>query len=79
MFGSVGAPELIIIGLLVLLLFGAGRVAGLGRDLGLSMREFRKAMKDDDVAPEASAPVLPGADGPGEVTAPPTDRTPLIF
>lgn len=48
MFGSLGAPELIIIGLIIVLLFGVGKLSGLGKDLGSSVKEFRKAVKDDD-------------------------------
>lgn len=48
MFGSLGAPELIIIGLIVVLLFGVGKLSGLGKDLGSSVKEFRKAIKDED-------------------------------
>lgn len=84
MFGTIGAPELIIIGLLVLLLFGAGRVAGLGKNLGVSIREFRKAMRDDDGdSPGVAAPpALPPASAPqhdGAHDAPGPGRTPLLF
>lgn len=48
MFGSLGAPELIIIGLIIVLLFGVGKLSGLGKDLGSSVKEFRKAVKDDE-------------------------------
>lgn len=48
MFGSLGAPELIIIGLIVVLLFGVGKLSGLGKDLGSSVKEFRRAIKDED-------------------------------
>lgn len=48
MFGSLGAPELIIIGLIVILLFGVGKISGLGREVGSSIKEFRKAVKDED-------------------------------
>lgn len=47
MFGSLGAPELIIIGIIVILLFGVGKLSGLGKDLGSSVKEFRRAVKDD--------------------------------
>ena len=48
MFETLGAPELLIILAVVVLLFGAGRVGRLGKDLGTSVKEFRKAMKDED-------------------------------
>lgn len=48
MFGSLGAPELIIIGVIVILLFGVGKLSGLGKDLGSSVKEFRKAVKDEE-------------------------------
>ena len=48
MIGDLGVPELLIILVLVVLLFGAGRVGRLGKDLGTSIREFRKAMSEED-------------------------------
>mgnify|MGYP001047238800 CR=1 FL=1 len=48
MFGSLGAPELIIVAVVVILLFGVGKVSGLGRELGTSIKEFRRAVKEDD-------------------------------
>lgn len=56
MFGSLGAPELIIIGLIVVLLFGVGKLSGLGKDLGSSVKEFRKAVKDEDAKPPQELP-----------------------
>lgn len=53
MLGSLGAPELIIIAVIVILLFGVGKVSGLGRELGSSIKEFRRAVKDDDDNPPA--------------------------
>jgi sec-independent protein translocase protein TatA len=53
MFGSLGAPELLIIGAIILLLFGVGKVSGLGRELGSSIKEFRRAVKDEDDKPPA--------------------------
>ncbi len=41
--GSVGMPELIIIFLVVLLLFGSKRLPELARGLGKGIREFKKA------------------------------------
>ncbi len=49
MFGSLGAPELLIIGAVIILIFGVGKISGLGRELGSSIKEFRKAVKDEDL------------------------------
>lgn len=43
-----GAPELIIILLIVVLLFGVGRLGRLGGELGRGIREFRKGMQEDE-------------------------------
>lgn len=45
---SLGAPELLIILVILLLIFGAGRVAELGAGLGKSIREFKKAQTEAD-------------------------------
>jgi sec-independent protein translocase protein TatA len=44
--GPLGTPELIIIAVLVLILFGAKKLPTFARSLGKSMGEFRKA-KDE--------------------------------
>ena len=46
--GGLGAPELMIILAIVIVLFGAGKLATLGRDFGQGIREFRKASKDPE-------------------------------
>ena len=46
MFGSLGAPEVIFIFLLALLIFGPKRLPELGRTVGKGMAEFRKASND---------------------------------
>ncbi len=45
---SLGVPELLIILLIVIVLFGASRLAGIGGALGSSIREFRRTVKDED-------------------------------
>lgn len=45
MFGPIGMPELLIILLVVLLLFGAKRLPELARGLGKGIREFKDATK----------------------------------
>ncbi|HXU24034.1 MAG TPA: twin-arginine translocase TatA/TatE family subunit [Tepidiformaceae bacterium] len=48
MIGDIGIPELLIILAVVMLLFGAGKISSLGKDLGTSVKEFKKAIKDED-------------------------------
>lgn len=43
-FGRVGIPELLLIVLLIILLFGAKRLPELGKAIGQGLREFRKAI-----------------------------------
>lgn len=44
--GPLGTPELIIIGILVLILFGAKKLPMFARSLGKSMGEFKKAREE---------------------------------
>jgi sec-independent protein translocase protein TatA len=48
MFGSFGLPELLIVLAIVVVLFGAGRIAGVGRALGQSVRGFREEVRTED-------------------------------
>jgi sec-independent protein translocase protein TatA len=47
MFG-LGIGELFLILMIVLLVFGAGKLGDLGGDLGRAIRNFRKAMSEPD-------------------------------
>jgi sec-independent protein translocase protein TatA len=44
--GSLGAPELIMIFVVILLLFGAKKLPELARGIGKSMGEFKKAKEE---------------------------------
>ncbi len=46
MFPAIGMPEMLVIMLVVLLLFGSKRLPELAKGIGKSMKEFRKAAED---------------------------------
>ncbi|HWF33865.1 MAG TPA: twin-arginine translocase TatA/TatE family subunit [Solirubrobacteraceae bacterium] len=78
-------PEnLLIVLLIVVVLFGAKRLPGLGRGLGQGMREFKDGItgaskpEDDDQVPEisrATATPAPAADRPREPADTGTERS----
>lgn len=45
---GIGLPELVLIILVVLLLFGAGRIPGIMENMAKGVKAFKKGMKDDD-------------------------------
>ena len=47
MFDSIGLPELLIILVIILLLFGVGRVSQVGKELGSAISSFRKGLNED--------------------------------
>lgn len=87
MIDTIGAPELIIILLIVILLFGAGKVGKLGKELGSSVKEFRRAVRDEDDQPAPTlglkASLAAPQEGPAVVTPAPEaevrQSTPSIF
>jgi len=44
--GRIGLPEIIVIFLIIVLLFGAKKLPEIGAALGKALREFRKAGKE---------------------------------
>jgi sec-independent protein translocase protein TatA len=63
--GNLGGPDLFIILLIVLVLFGAKKLPDLARSLGQSVNEFRKAREEIDRELHN-----PGAQPPGAPTVP---------
>ena len=51
MFGSLGAPELIVIFIVALLVFGPSKLPELGKSLGEAIRGFKKAINDTENTP----------------------------
>ncbi len=49
--GRLGTTELLLIGLLIVLLFGANRIPEIGRGLGLGIRRFKKSLREEDEDP----------------------------
>ncbi|GBD14887.1 Sec-independent protein translocase protein TatA [bacterium HR25] len=67
---NLGVPELLIILAIVVLLFGATRLAGVGGALGRAIREFRRELREPTEPPEGEGrgqgqPPQPPAQGPG--------------
>jgi len=52
--GSVGMPELIVILVIVIIVFGAGKLPQMGENLGKAIRNFKKATEKEqiDVSPK---------------------------
>ncbi|HXT30990.1 MAG TPA: twin-arginine translocase TatA/TatE family subunit [Vicinamibacterales bacterium] len=51
MLGRVGIPELIIILMIIILIFGANRLPEIGRGIGKGIRNFKDATKDGENNP----------------------------
>jgi len=45
--GSLGLPELLVILVIVVLIFGANRLPQLGKGVGSAIKNFKEGMKDD--------------------------------
>jgi sec-independent protein translocase protein TatA len=58
--GGIGAPELIIVLLIVLLIFGGAKLPKLAKSMGQASKEFKKGLAegagdDDDDAPKSAS------------------------
>ncbi|HEY9408206.1 MAG TPA: Sec-independent protein translocase subunit TatA [Jiangellaceae bacterium] len=83
MFRNFGAPEIILILVVLVLLFGAKKLPDLARGVGRSLKIFKaetKGLRDDDTAATDDAPAQPAAAQPVQraVESPPVvaDATP---
>ncbi len=87
MFGSLGGPELILIFIVGLVVFGPRKLPEIGKSLGKMIGEFKRASADfqrtveDEVETERLRKEISSADYPASPAAPPTEApaaTPLI-
>ena len=46
--GRIGLPELLIILVIIILIFGANRLPEIGRGIGKDIRNFKEANKEDE-------------------------------
>ena len=46
--GRIGLPELLIILAIIIVIFGANRLPGLGRGIGTAIKGFKDELKDKD-------------------------------
>ena len=44
----IGPTEILVIVLIAIVLFGAGRIANIGKELGEGIRNFKKGIRDED-------------------------------
>jgi sec-independent protein translocase protein TatA len=77
--GNVGITEILLIAVVALLLFGAGRIADIGKGLGQGIKNFKQGLKEADEidAERKDAARLGAGDAPdpakksdGDTTAP---------
>ena len=54
--GSIGPFQIIIIALVILVLFGRGRISEMMGDFGKGVKSFRKGLNDEDNASEEAKP-----------------------
>ena len=63
MFGSFGWMELVLILVIVLIIFGAGKIPQLGEGIGKAIKGFKKSVNEDDAIdvtpPPSDAPAAP--------------------
>ena len=74
MFGTLGGPELVLILVLALIVFGPRKLPEIGKSMGRMLGEFRRASHEfqrtieDEVEAEKAAPAAPDPRPPAEPT-----------
>jgi sec-independent protein translocase protein TatA len=68
LFGRISPTELIIILVIVVLIFGVGKLADVGGALGRGIKEFRKTVREE--GDEEEPPVMTTSDKVSEPTKP---------
>ena len=56
MFGSLGVPELLIILLIVIIIFGANKLPQLGKGIGQGLKNFKESVKGEEPPPPPAGP-----------------------
>ncbi len=80
MFGSIGMPELIVILVIALIIFGPRKLPELGRSLGRTLAEFKRTSNElrttledeirvEEQRPAQDAPVTPASAAPSDQAA----------
>jgi sec-independent protein translocase protein TatA len=59
MFGSFGWMELLLILIIVLIIFGAGKIPQLGEGLGKAIKGFKKSVNEADAIDVTATPAQP--------------------
>ena len=67
MFGSFGWMELLLILIIVLIIFGAGKIPQLGEGLGKAIKGFKKSVNEADAIDVTASTSEPSAVGPVKV------------
>ena len=77
MFGSLGFTELILILMIVLIIFGAGKLPQLGEGLGKAIKGFKKSVHEADAIEAETQTAVQQAAAPNAVNAAPTQNAAL--
>jgi sec-independent protein translocase protein TatA len=64
-------PHLIILAVVVLVLFGRGRISEMMGDFGKGIKSFKQGMSEEEAARDAAPP---SAQAPAQISAPPVTK-----